>query len=507
MALDYLHQNNLIHYDIKPENILVQKSENEIELKVADFGLVDEYDGEKDRFRGTYVYMAPEVLSGVFPVSVKSDIYSAGVVLFYVLFGSIDPLRFSFKEVVQESRKTNNRLILKGLAKLGKNKLTNILMKMLDFNPSFRISAKECLNLISNTFSLKALSNNENRNKLSERMLILRKKELSIIKSIYGKKLYNSGTFVLVNGDEGSGKGRIIDELKIFFQLKLCTVFYLKIPNRSRDQLNIVKQISSLLGIDKGEQQIKIQIDKIDHQKSFFVLNEIFERASSKKKLVILFEKLDRMNPVYLETLLKYLLTFYKSNDVFFIASLNKQKISGEQISYFTRYFRDNNSVLLNLSSLVIEDVINLVNTVFPKLSGIPDEFYMKIYCCSGNSITKVNKLLKIFKEEVIEKSSEGYLFYNLYRFDEIINKALKELLVTKSFILTENQKLLFSYLSQLYFKIEITELSFLCNIDKDSLIQTIETLPDEFKTFLVLEKSEKFFVELAFLDFKENIL
>lgn len=58
-----MHQKNIIHWDIKPENIFIDK--NNI-IKIGDFGWSKELiSGESNRtFCGTYEYMAPEILKG-----------------------------------------------------------------------------------------------------------------------------------------------------------------------------------------------------------------------------------------------------------------------------------------------------------------------------------------------------------------------------------------------------------------------------------------------------------
>lgn len=89
-ALSYAHKNNVIHRDIKPDNILVDEYRN---IKVLDFGIAQFYDERQKvpektshgTVMGTYSYMSPEQKESSDNVTIKSDLYSVGV-LMYKLF-------------------------------------------------------------------------------------------------------------------------------------------------------------------------------------------------------------------------------------------------------------------------------------------------------------------------------------------------------------------------------------------------------------------------------------
>jgi serine/threonine-protein kinase len=79
------HDNNVLHRDLKPANVMIDADGN---VRITDFGLASLAEEiHRDELRaGTPAYMAPEQLAGE-EVSIKSDIYSLGLVLYEVFTG------------------------------------------------------------------------------------------------------------------------------------------------------------------------------------------------------------------------------------------------------------------------------------------------------------------------------------------------------------------------------------------------------------------------------------
>jgi serine/threonine protein kinase len=82
-SVDYLHKQNVIHRDLKPNNILITDGMNGRFVKIADFGLatIHEFDGQTHtKYKERQRYVAPEVMSGR-NYDLKVDIYSLGFIL------------------------------------------------------------------------------------------------------------------------------------------------------------------------------------------------------------------------------------------------------------------------------------------------------------------------------------------------------------------------------------------------------------------------------------------
>jgi eukaryotic-like serine/threonine-protein kinase len=93
-ALDYAHRQDIIHRDIKPDNVMIE-SHTQRPI-ITDFGLAKalcEPDEEHSVRRGTPLYMAPEQIKGE-ATDGRSDIYAAGTMLFQMLVPALPLPRF-----------------------------------------------------------------------------------------------------------------------------------------------------------------------------------------------------------------------------------------------------------------------------------------------------------------------------------------------------------------------------------------------------------------------------
>ena len=94
-VISYLNNNSIVHRDLKPENIVFLKNPDlsspnnpvHLSIKIIDFGTairVEKHKKNPTSLVGTLFYMAPEFIKSFF--TEKCDIWSAGVILFKLLF-------------------------------------------------------------------------------------------------------------------------------------------------------------------------------------------------------------------------------------------------------------------------------------------------------------------------------------------------------------------------------------------------------------------------------------
>uniref|UniRef100_A0A8C9YJ31 Serine/threonine-protein kinase ULK3 n=1 Tax=Sander lucioperca TaxID=283035 RepID=A0A8C9YJ31_SANLU len=137
-ALQFLHERNISHLDLKPQNILLSGSV----LKLADFGFAQYMSpwDEQSVLRGSPLYMAPEMVCRR-QYDSRVDLWSVGVILYEALFGRAPFASRSYAEL-EEKIRSNQPIELPPGARVSKD-CRDLLLRLLERNPDARITFAE----------------------------------------------------------------------------------------------------------------------------------------------------------------------------------------------------------------------------------------------------------------------------------------------------------------------------------------------------------------------------
>jgi ABC-type transport system substrate-binding protein/serine/threonine protein kinase len=226
-ALEYSHARGIIHRDIKPENIMVTSDDAEgIRARVTDFGLAmnttESRITRSGSVVGTIAYLSPELLSGK-EVDGRSDIYSIGTVL-YECFAGETPFSGEIHAVLYRiAHEKAQSLRARGIRI--DEEFESLIMQCLDKDPAKRL--QRARDLSEALFRYRSSLQQGDSMRIITRSgdsidffrpaaipLIDREKEFVELQQRLNDSISGECQFVLIAGEAGIGKSRLLDEIE-----------------------------------------------------------------------------------------------------------------------------------------------------------------------------------------------------------------------------------------------------------------------------------------------------
>lgn len=144
MAVEYIHSKNILHLDMKPENILCLSWAGN-RVKICDFGLARKYDPRKKLqvLFGTPEFVAPEVVNFE-PISFGTDMWSVGVICYVLLSGLSPFMGHNFVETMTNVTKNQYDFDDEAFDDVS-DQAINFIKSLLILDKSERLTSTQCL--------------------------------------------------------------------------------------------------------------------------------------------------------------------------------------------------------------------------------------------------------------------------------------------------------------------------------------------------------------------------
>jgi len=366
-ALIQFHNRGYFHGDLKPEHILYMPKKRKAVL--IDFGFAS-LEAEWQVPRGTYFYMAPEIIKGL-GIDQRSDLYSLGVIMHEILSSQS---KLSQKTELKEEPQGLNPMLVATLHDVNPDipqDISNIVSQLLATEPALRPTTGDVYETLVKCSGKKKIKGLHIKFSLPNLTFV----DINEIVSQLGDTEKIRGKTFIIRGDKGFGKTRILNELRFKYLFSGNNVIVFTPEKRKR----FFDYITEYLEFSISEREAK---DK------FEVFEELIQELKAKvnKGLIILiddlqeFDTFDRDFFRYLGYSIKgtkaIILTFSESNTEF-----EKMGFENLQLRPFDK-----------------TEVQELIKKTFTKIEE--DTLADWLYNASGGNPLLIDEILKLLFRE-----------------------------------------------------------------------------------------------------------
>ncbi|RLC46863.1 MAG: hypothetical protein DRI23_11915, partial [Candidatus Cloacimonadota bacterium] len=221
-----LHSRNIIHRDLKPQNILLDKN-NIVKITDFDFVKMKQTGAQISQFVGTPVYASPEQFVSSYDLDIRSDLYSVGVILYELITGKLPINGIDAKEIGDKHRLKPITLPSKINPDVPAG-VEKIITGLLEKNPKDRYQHAHAaaIDLFAELRNIKGVKVKDDVPYLLKPKFVNRETPLQTLNKLSDKLKNKNGKVVLVLGESGIGKSKLIQQFYQNLQLQNVNFHY-----------------------------------------------------------------------------------------------------------------------------------------------------------------------------------------------------------------------------------------------------------------------------------------
>lgn len=431
-AVNYLHLRGYFYNEINNDNIYAVKDKDGINIKLKDLATIEL---EKNMYwieRGMNLkYKAPEILNGNKP-GIRSDIYSLGILLFYMLNRDFDK-NINIDKRIKEYESVN--------LFDSSNYIMEIIKKMTEENPCDRYEyVYDIVNDINNKLgkSYRPHIKNEMDCIVLKTRLVGREKEVNRIVDAYNtmeKERTFSGLY-FIYGDRGIGKTRFLNEIKHILTIKgayvyttldehtsskedaVVNIIKQMIPRADAETLERYREYLSYIVPEIGSDSKSLQLSGLSNEKErlyiFSRLAGFIEECIKSIPMVFIIDNINNLDLFSLE-FFKYINREKIKKPVMIIASyyIDENHTKKAFKGFINEIKEDEDFYEANLGSLTIEQTGQMVKNIL-SLSYIPLNISTRIYTETYGNPLFIEEVIKNFYAKGIIYLDDEYGRWNI---------------------------------------------------------------------------------------------
>ena len=213
-ALEHAHDSGIVHRDVKPENVIISEDGT---VKLTDFGLarsVATRVTSEGTLVGTVFYIAPEIALGQ-AYDGRADLYALGVLLYELVAGEL-PF-FAEDPVAVISQHLHAPVVPLGVKRADvPPAFAELILRLLNKDPKDRpLSAAETIDILEKPNILESAEERDLSviDRIVRGRMIGREEEFTIARELWNRTSAGDGQLLLISGEPGIGKTRLVQEI------------------------------------------------------------------------------------------------------------------------------------------------------------------------------------------------------------------------------------------------------------------------------------------------------